>query len=166
MGSELDRILLKEKFFNSEQLKSIEVYKKQNDAAVVSAIISLGFVSEEEIAQTLSRQLGYPYINLDQFESYPDVVNLIPVEIARKYLVMPMHCIRSFLTIAMADPTELNFIEDIRFMTGLSIQPVIASESGIINAIEKYYGFSDSLKVKKIMDEIEQAEDTSVNIIE
>jgi len=166
MGSKLDRILLKEKFLNSEQLKSIEEYKKQNDAAVGSAIISLGFVSEEEIAQTLSRQLGYPYINLDQFESYPDVVNLIPVEIARKYMVMPIHRIRSFLTLAMVDPTDLNFIEDIRFMTGLSIQPVIASESGIINAIEKYYGSSDSLKVKKIMDEIEQAEDIRVNIIE
>jgi len=118
------------------------------------------------MAQALSRQLGYPYINLDQFEVYPDVINLIPIEIAKKYLIMPIHRIRSFLTLAMVDPTDLDIIEDIRFRTGLSIQPVIASESGIMNAISKYYGSSDALRVKQIVDEIEQAEDTSVNIIE
>ncbi|HZX11130.1 MAG TPA: type IV-A pilus assembly ATPase PilB [Acidobacteriota bacterium] len=166
MGSNLGELLLKEKLLNSEQLKSAEDYQKQNDVAMGSAIISLGLVSEEEMAQALSRQLGYPYINLDQFEVYPDVINLIPVEIAQKYLIMPIHRIRSFLTLAMVDPTDLDVIEDIRFRTGLSIQPVIASESGIVNAIEKYYGSSDSLKVRQIVDEIEQAENTSVNVIE
>ena len=166
MGSNLGELLLKEKLLNSEQLKSAEEYKKQNDVAMGSAIISLGLVSEEEMAQALSRQLGYPYINLDQFEVYPDVINLIPIEIAQKYLIMPIHRIRSFLTLAMVDPTDLDVIEDIRFRTGLSIQPVIASESGIMNSIEKYYGSSDSLRVKQIVDEIEQAEETSVNIIE
>jgi type IV pilus assembly protein PilB len=166
MGSNLGELLLKEKLLNNEQLKSAEEYQKQNDVAMGSAIISLGLVSEEEMAQALSRQLGYPYINLDQFEVYPDVINLIPVEISQKYLIMPIHRIRSFLTLAMVDPTDLDVIEDIRFRTGLSIQPVIASESGIINAIEKYYGSSDSLKVRQIVDEIEQAENTSVNIIE
>ncbi|MBD3412998.1 MAG: type IV-A pilus assembly ATPase PilB [Candidatus Aminicenantes bacterium] len=166
MGSNLGELLLKEKLLNTEQLKSVEEYQKQNDVAMGSAIISLGLVSEEEMAQALSRQLGYPYINLDQFEVYPDVISLIPFEIAQKYLIMPIHRIRSFLTLAMVDPTDLDVIEDVRFRTGLSIQPVIASESGILNAIEKYYGSSDSIKVKQIVDEIEQAEDTSVNIIE
>jgi type IV pilus assembly protein PilB len=166
MGSNLGELLLKEKLLNTEQLKSAEEYKKENDVAMGSAIISLGLVSEEEMAQALSRQLGYPYINLDQFEVYPDVINLIPIEIAQKYLIMPIHRIRSFLTLAMVDPTDLDVIEDIRFRTGLSIQPVIASESGIVNSIEKYYGSSDSLRVKQIVDEIEQADDTSVNIIE
>ncbi len=166
MGSNLGELLLKEKLLNTEQLKSVEEYQRQNDVAMGSAIISLGLVSEEEMAQALSRQLGYPYINLDQFEVYPDVINLIPIEIAQKYLIMPIHRIRSFLTLAMVDPTDLDVIEDIRFRTGLSIQPVIASESGIVNAIEKYYGSSDSLKVKQIVDEIEQADDTTVNILE
>jgi type IV pilus assembly protein PilB len=166
MGSNLGEILLKEKLLNSEQLKSAEDYQKKNDVTMGTAIVNLGLLSEEEMAQALSRQLGYPYINLDQFEVYPDVISLIPVEIAQKYLIMPIHRIRSFLTLAMVDPTDLEVIEDVRFRTGLSIQPVIASESGIANAIKKYYGSSDSLRVKKIVDEIEQAEDTSVNIIE
>ncbi|MDH4218384.1 MAG: type IV-A pilus assembly ATPase PilB [Aigarchaeota archaeon] len=166
MASNLGELLIQEKLLDNDQLKSAVDYHRKNDVGIGSAIISLGYLSEEEMAQALSRQLGYPYINLDQFEVYPDVINLIPVEIAKKYLIMPIHRIRSFLTLAMVDPTDLDIIEDIRFRTGLSIQPVIASESGIMNAISKYYGSSDALRVKQIVDEIEQAEDTSVNIIE
>lgn len=166
MGSNLGELLIQEKLLDSEQLKSALDFHKKNDVGIGSAIVSLGYLSEEEMAQALSRQLGYPYINLDQFEVYPDVISLIPVEIAKKYLIMPIHRIRSFLTLAMVDPTDLGIIEDVRFRTGLSIQPVIASESGIMSAISKYYGSSDALRVKQIVDEIEQAEDTSVNIIE
>ncbi len=166
MASNLGELLIQEKLLDAEQLKSAVDFHKKNDVGIGSAIVSLGYLSEEEMAQALSRQLGYPYINLDQFEVYPDVISLIPVEIAKKYLIMPIHRIRSFLTLAMVDPTDLGIIEDVRFRTGLSIQPVIASESGIMSAISKYYGSSDALRVKQIVDEIEQAEDTSVNIIE
>jgi len=166
MGSNLGELLLKEKLLNSEQLESVLEFQKNNEVPTGTAVVSLGYISEEEMAQALSRQLGYPYINLDQFEVYPDVINIIPVEIAKRSLVMPIHRIRSFLTLAMVDPTDLDVIEDIRFRSGLSIQPVIASETGITNAIRKYYGSSDSLRVKKIVDEIEQADDASVNIIE
>ncbi|RLE03360.1 MAG: type II secretion system protein GspE, partial [Candidatus Aminicenantes bacterium] len=166
MGSNLGELLLREKLLTPDQLKSALEYKKKHNVSMGTAIVSLGYLSEEEMAQALSRQLGYPYIDLNQFDVYPDVVNLIPAEIAKKYLVMPIHRIRSFLTLAMVDPTDLDVIEDIRFRTGLSIQPVIASESAILNAINKYYGSTDSIRVKQIVDEIEQAEDASVNIIE
>ncbi|MDH7512149.1 MAG: type IV-A pilus assembly ATPase PilB [Clostridiales bacterium] len=166
MGSNLGELLLREKVLTPEQLKSALDMQRDKSIPLQTAIVSLGLVSEEDMAQALSRQLGYPYIDLDQFEVYPDVVNLIPVDIAKKYLIMPIHRIRSFLTLAMVDPTDLEVIEDIRFRTGLSIQPVIASESGIMNAINKYYGSSSALKVKKIIEDIELAEDTRVNIIE
>ncbi len=166
MASNLGELLLQEKLVTAEQLKSALEYQKKNDVTVGSALVALGYVSEEDLAKALSRQLGYPYIDLNQFEVYPDVINIIPVEIAKKYRIMPIHRIRSFLTLAMVDPTDLDVIEDIRFRTGLSIQPVIASESGILNAINKYYGTTDSLRVKKIVDEIALAEDTTVNIIE
>lgn len=166
MRSNLGEILLKEKVLTADQLKSALDYQKKNDVSVWTAMVSLGFISEEEIAKALSRKLGYPYIDLNQFEIYPDVINLIPIEIAKNYMIMPIHRIQSFLTMAMVDPTDLEIIEDIRFRTGLSIQPVITSGSGIMNAISKYYGTSDSLRVKKILDEIEQAEETTVNVIE
>ena len=166
MGSNLGELLIREKLITPEQLKSAIEYEKKNKVSVGSAIVALGFITEEDMAQALSRQLGYPYIDLGQFEVYPDVIELIPADIAKKHMIMPIHRIRSFLTMAMVDPTDLDVIENVRFRTSLSIQPVIASESGISEAISKYYGASDSIRVREIIDEIEQADDGSVNVVE
>jgi type IV pilus assembly protein PilB len=166
MGSTLGELLIREKIISAEQLKSAQEFQKKHDVSLGSAIIALGYVSGEEMAQGLSRQLGYPYIDLDQFEVYPDVINLIQAETAKKYMIMPIHRIRSFLTLAMVDPTDLDVIEDIRFRTGLSIQPVIASEAGILNAINKYYGSSHAVRPKRTMDDIELADDSKISIVE
>lgn len=166
MGSNLGELLLREKVINQDQLKTAADYEKKNKVTIGSALVTLGHVSEEDMAQALSRQLGYPYIDLSQFEVYPDVINLIPVDIAKKHMIMPIHRIRSFLTMAMVDPTDLDVIENVRFRTSLSIQPVIASESGINDAINKYYGATDSLRVKEIIDEIAHADDGAVDVIE
>ena len=166
MASNLGELLLREKIINADQLKSALDFQKKNSLPLGTSLVTLGFISEEEIAQALSRQLGYPYIDLDQFEVYPEVINLIPADVSKKHMVMPIHRIRSFLTLAMVDPTDLEIIEDIRFRTGLSIQPVIASESGVMNAINKYYGSADALRVRKIVEEIELASDGRINIVE
>ncbi len=166
MGSNLGELLIREKVINQDQLKTASDYEKKNKVTIGNALVTLGHISEEEMAQALSRQLGYPYIDLSQFEVYPDVINLIPVDIAKKHMIMPIHRIRSFLTMAMVDPTDLDVIENVRFRTSLSIQPVIASESGINDAINKYYGATDSLRVKEIIDEIAHADDGAVDVIE
>ena len=166
MASNLGELLLREKIINADQLKSALDFQKKNSLPMGTSLVTLGFISEEEIAQALSRQLGYPYIDLDQFEVYAEVINLIPADVSKKHMVMPIHRIRSFLTLAMVDPTDLEIIEDIRFRTGLSIQPVIASESGVMNAINKYYGSADALRVRKIVEEIELASDGRINIVE
>ena len=166
MASNLGELLLREKIISADQLKSALDFQKKNSLPLGTSLVSLGFISEEEIAQALSRQVGYPYIDLDQFEVYPEVINLIPADVSKKHMVMPIHRIRSFLTLAMVDPTDLEVIEDIRFRTGLSIQPVIASESGVMNAINKYYGTADALRVKKMVEDIELASDSRINIVE
>jgi len=166
MGSNLGELLIREKMLSQDQLKSAAEYQKKNEVAIGTAVVSLGYISEEEMAKALSRHLGYPYIDLDQFEVYEDALTLIPMDVAKKYLIMPIHRIRSFLTLAMVDPTDLDVIEDVRFRTALSIQPVIASETGILNAINKYYGSSDSLRVKDIVSEIVTPEGTDVNIVQ
>jgi type IV pilus assembly protein PilB len=166
MASNLGELLLREKIISTDQLRAALEFQKKNSLPVGTSLVQLGYLSEEEIAQALSRQLGYPYIDLDQFEVYPEVINLIPNDVAKKYSVMPIHRIRNFLTLAMVDPTDLEVIEDIRFRTGLSIQPVIASESGVMNAINKYYGSADAIRVKKIVEDIELAEEGRVNIVE
>jgi len=166
MASNLGDLLKREKLLTDEQLRSALDFQKKNGVPMGSALTAMGFISESEMAQALSRQLGYPYVDLDQFEVYPDVIKLIPREIAQKYMIMPIHRIRSFLTLAMVDPTDLAALEDVKFRTGLSIQPVITSESSIKNALNKYYGSSYALRLKKQLEEVELAEDASVRIIE
>jgi len=166
MASNLGDLLMREKLLTEEQLSSALDFQEKNGVPIGSAITALGYISEGEMAQALSRQLGYPYVDLDQFEVYPDVVKLIPPEIVQKYMIMPIHRIRSFLTLAMVDPTDLAALEDVKFRTGLSIQPVIASESSIKNAINKHYGSSYSMRLKEQLEEIELAEDTSVRVLE
>ncbi len=166
MSSNLGDLLVREKVLNQTQLKSARTYQQDNEVSMGSAIVSLGYLSEEEVAQTLSREYGYPFIDLEQFEVYPDVLELVSLDVAKKYMVMPIHLNRNCLTLAMMDPTDLDAVEDIKFRTGLSLQPVIASETAITNAIQQYYGTSDSLRVKQVVDEIAQAEDSSISIVE
>ena len=166
MSSNLGELLVREQMLNKTQLKTAVDFQVKNEVSIGSAIVSLGYLSEEEMAQTLSREFGYPFIDLDQFEVYPDVLDLIPAEMAKKYLIMPIHLNRNTLTLAMMDPTDLDALEDIKFRTGLSLQPVIASESAIMRAAQKYYGSSDAIRPKHVVDDIEQAEDSTVHIVE
>ncbi len=166
MTSNLGDLFVREKVLNKKQLKTAQSFQKKNEVSMGSAIVSLGYLSEEEVAQILSREYGYPFIDLDQFEVYPDVLDLISLDVAKKYMVMPIHLNRNCLTLAMMDPTDLEAVEDIKFRTGLSLQPVIASETAITNAIQQYYGTSDALRLRQVVDEIEQAEDSSIYIVE
>ncbi len=169
MGSNLGELLVREKILTAEQLRAALEYQKKHEVTLGTSFISLGYMTGEEMAQTLSRLLGYPYIDLEQFEVYPEVVNLIQVETAKKYMVLPIHRIRSFLTLAMVDPTDLDVIEDIRFRTGLNIQPVIASETALLNGISQHYGETHEMKAKEIVDDLELATagvDGNVSVIE
>src|SRR5205807_3048615 len=102
-------------------------------------LVKLGFVKDEEITALLSKQYGVPSINLAQFEIDPAVVKLIPGETAHKYQIVPLSRAGATLTIAMTDPTNVFAMDDIKFMTGYNVEPVVASETAVIDAITKYY---------------------------
>ncbi|HZE80260.1 MAG TPA: type IV-A pilus assembly ATPase PilB, partial [Candidatus Polarisedimenticolia bacterium] len=107
-----------------------------------STLVHLGFVSDEEVTNFLSRQYGVPAINLQYFEIDSSVVKLIPEETAKRYQILPLSRVGASLTIAMVDPTNVFAMDDIKFMTGFNIEPVVASESAIMDAIDKAYGGS------------------------
>ena len=162
----LGDFLLKEKKITEEKLQhALEVQKKE-PGKLGSVLIRLGHVTEEDIAQVLSKQFGYPSINLSKFEIDEKVIELIKPDIARKHVVIPIHRIGSNLTLAMADPSNLFVQEEIRFSTNLRIQAVIAPESSILEAIDKYYGSSTGIEAQKFLDEIELSEDSTVEVME
>lgn len=166
MSMKIGEYLLKDNRLTQEQLTHALEVQKTESGKLGSILIRLGYISEEDIAQALSKQFGYPSINLSKFEIEEKVINLIKPDIARKHIVIPVHRIGSILTLAMADPSNLFVQEEIRFSTNLRIQAVIAPESSILEAIDRYYGSSQGIEAQKFLDEIEMDDDASIELLD
>ena len=132
-------LLLKEKRITPAQLQEALSYQKTNGGKLGYNLVKLGFVKDEEITALLSKQYGVPSINLTQFEIDPGIIKLIPAETAHKYQIIPLSRSGATLTIAMTDPTNVFAMDDIKFMTGYNVEPVVASETAVVDAIARYY---------------------------
>src|SRR6478672_11707441 len=139
MAIRIGELLLKEKRITSDQLQQALNHQKQNGGKLGYNLVKLGFVKDEEITALLSKQYGVPSINLAQFEIDPAIVKLIPAETAHKYQIVPLSRAGATLTIAMTDPTNVFAMDDIKFMTGYNVEPVVASETAVADAINRYY---------------------------
>src|SRR5678815_2544418 len=140
MAVRIGELLLKEKRITPEQLQQALNHQKANGGKLGQNLVRLGLVKDEEITALLSKQYGVPSINLTQFEIDPAVIKLIPADTAQKYQIVPLSRAGATLTIAMTDPTNVFAMDDIKFMTGYNVEPVVASETAVLEAIHKYYG--------------------------
>jgi type IV pilus assembly protein PilB len=139
MAVRIGELLLKEKRITPAQLQEALTYQKSNGGKLGYNLVKLGFVKDEEITALLSKQYGVPSINLTQFEIDPGIIKLIPSETAHKYQIVPLSRAGATLTIAMTDPTNVFAMDDIKFMTGYNVEPVVASETAVLEAILRYY---------------------------
>jgi type IV pilus assembly protein PilB len=149
MPVRIGELLLKEKRITPEQLQEALNYQKANGGKLGFNLVKLGHVKDEEITALLSKQYGVPSINLAQFEIDPAVIKLIPSETAQKYQIIPLSRSGATLTIAMTDPTNVFAMDDIKFMTGYNVEPVVASEASLRRAIDKHYGTPRSVVLKE-----------------
>jgi type IV pilus assembly protein PilB len=140
VSARLGELLIKEKLLTAEKLDEALEYQRHNGGRLGSCLVKLGYVSDDDVIAVLSRQYGVPSINLKYYEVEPDVLKLVPRETAVRYEVVPLSRVGSTLTIAMTDPTNVFAMDDIKFMTGYTVEPVVASESSISQAIHRYYG--------------------------
>ncbi len=158
MSQRLGDLLVKEKVITPEQLEQALREQKQSGARLGSVLVKLGYLSDEDVTNFLSRQYGVPAINLSYFEIDAAVVKLIPYETAKRYQILPLSRVGASLTIAMVDPTNVFAMDDIKFMTGFNIEPVVASESSILEGIEKAYGSTQDEDLEKVMAAIDVGE--------
>ena len=142
MAVRIGELLLKEKRISPDQLQEALNYQKANGGKLGFNLAKLGFVKDEELTALLSKQYGVPSINLAQFEIDPAVIKLIPAETAQKYQIVPLSRSGATLTIAMTDPTNVFAMDDIKFMTGYNVEPVVASETAVADAIVRYYALA------------------------
>ena len=140
MPVRIGELLLKEKRISAEQLQEALNYQRTNGGKLGANLVKLGYVKDEEITALLSKQYGVPSIALNQFEIDPAVIKLVPGETARKYQIVPLSRAGATLTIAMTDPTNVFAMDDVKFMTGYNVEPVVASETAVLDSIDKYYG--------------------------
>ncbi len=147
MSAKLGEILVRENLITSQQLRETLEYQRANGGRLGSNLVTLGFVSDDVVTAVLSRQYGVPSINLDLFQIEKEVIKLISEDVALKYSVLPISKVGATLTLAMADPTNVFAMDDIKFMTGLNVEPVIASETSIQLAVTKYYGGSNEIDI-------------------
>nr|MBA3715133.1 Flp pilus assembly complex ATPase component TadA [Pyrinomonadaceae bacterium] len=147
MSAKIGEILVREKLLTLQQLREAVDFQRQNGGRLGLNLVKLGLVSDDMITSVLSRQYGIPSVNLELFDIEPSVIRLIPREVADKYSVLPLSRVGATLTLAMVDPTNVFALDDIKFMTGLNIEPVVVSEIGVHAAITSYYAQTRELEL-------------------
>src|SRR3954449_9806646 len=164
MSQRLGDLLVKEKVITPEQLSQASKVQKETNCRLGSALVKLGFLSDEDVTNFLSRQYGVPAINLSYFEIDASVVKLIPFETAKRYQILPLSRVGASLTIAMVDPTNVFAMDDIKFMTGFNIEPVVASESSILAGIDKAYNNTKEEDLEAVMQSMSEMGDEDVEL--
>jgi type IV pilus assembly protein PilB len=150
MSAKLGEILVRENLISPQHLREALDYQREHGGRLGFNLVKLGLVSDDMITAVLSRQYGIPSVNLDLFHIDESVLRLIPQEVAQKYSVLPLSRVGATLTLAMVDPTNVFAMDDIKFMTGLNVEPVVVAEASIQQAIAKYYGSSREIELAAV----------------
>jgi type IV pilus assembly protein PilB len=169
-NNRLGELLVREKLISLAQLRHAQDEQQKSGQNLGYTLAKLGYVSDDEITNFLSQQYRVPTVSLEEYEIDADILKLVPKEPCERHKVVPVSRTGNSLIVAMADPTNLNAIDDLKFLTGYNIEPVIASETAIHNAIEKYYNAGPSYdEVMAGFDETEiefTGDEEDVNLLE
>src|SRR5229473_1123534 len=150
MSAKLGEILVRENLISPQHLRQALDYQREHGGRLGYNLVKLGLVSDDTITAVLSRQYGIPSVNLDLFDIDDSVLRLIPQEVAQKYSVLPLSRVGATLTLAMVDPTNVFAMDDIKFMTGLNVEPVVVAEASIQAAVAKYYSTSREIELATV----------------
>ncbi len=135
----LGELLVREKLISLQQLRQAQDEQRRTGQNLGATLAKLGYISDGEITNFLSAQYRVPAVNLDEYEIDQEVLRLVSREVCDKHKIIPVSRAGSSLIMAMADPTNLHAIDDIKFLTGFNVEPVVASETAIQAAVERYY---------------------------
>ena len=152
----MGELLVREKLISREQLDKALQEQKQSGTRIGYNLVKLGFIQETELTKILARQYKMPAVDLTRFEVDPRIAKLVPPELAMKHLVLPLKRDGRTLTIAMADPTDLGVLEDLKFITRYDIFPVIGGEFSIKTAVDKIYEAALENQVSDLMSVIDE----------
>jgi type IV pilus assembly protein PilB len=168
--SRLGELLVRENLISLSQLQKAQEEQRKTGARLGYSLTKLGILDETELTNFLSKQYGVPSINLADFEISPDVLQLVPAELAKRHQLLPVNRAGATLIVAMSDPANIYAIDDLKFRTGLNIEVVVASEVAIDEAITRYY--EKSVTYDDVLGDIDAesvelgGDDDDVNIVD
>src|SRR5512146_690521 len=139
MSGRLGELLVRENLISLQQLQKAQDEQRKTGERIGSLLVQHGAIAEGDLTSFLSKQYGVPAISLSDFDVEPDVLKLIPKALAEKHQVVPVNRAGSSLIVAMTDPSNIFAIDELKFHTGYNIEPVVASEQAIREAIQRYY---------------------------
>lgn len=139
INKQLGELLIERGVINQHQLDKGLAVQKERGGLIGEILVELGFTKEEDIAQALTAQYGFPYLPLGNYEINPEIANIIPARVAKQYMLVPIDKIGNNLTLAMSNPLNIQAIEDVELLSGCNVQTFVATSSDIKKAIEKYY---------------------------
>jgi len=162
----IGELLLQEDLISVEQLERALEEQSRSGTRLGYCLVAMKMVSEEDLTRILSRQFHIPAVDLSSVEVDEKVIKLVPAEFASKHLIMPIRRSGRTLTVAMADPTDLNVVDDLKFITRFDIEPLVAGEYSLRHAIERHYDVTTE-RLSGLLEELEeQEEQDGVEIVE
>ena len=168
----LGELLVREKLISLQQLRQAQEEQLRSGSKLGYALAKLGYISDGEITNFLSTQYRVPAIDLSSVEIDPELAKVVSREVCERHTIVPVSRSGSAVTIAMADPTNLNAIDDIKFLTGYNVDVVVASETAILEKIERVYSAPESYEQmlaefdEEEVDFMLDSEDVSVHELE
>ena len=139
INRQLGEILIERGIINRAQLEEALKVQKEKSLLFGEALVELKFTTEEQIVQALTAQYGFPYLPLSNYEIAPDVLSSVPVNVCKKYCLVPIDRIGKSLTLAMANPLNLSALEDVELITSCTVQAFVSTSTDIKAAIKRYY---------------------------
>jgi type IV pilus assembly protein PilB len=157
VSNRLGELLVREKLISLQQLRTAQEESKKSNNSLGYTLAKMGYISDQEITDFLSQQYRVQSINLEEYEIDEDVRKLVGQEVCERHKIIPVSRSGSSLIVAMADPSNLHAIDDIKFLTGYNVEPVVASEAAILKTIERYYAAPD-ISYDQIMEGFDEGE--------
>ena len=148
MSQRLGELLIRQNLISNQQLQKAQEEQRKTGGRLGYNLTKLGYIKEQDLTSFLSKHYGVPPINLLEIEISPEIIQLVPKEVAEKHQIIPVDKSGANLIVAMADPSNIYAMDDLKFLTGYNIEPVVASEGAIKEAIDKYYAGGNPMDPK------------------
>jgi type IV pilus assembly protein PilB len=162
----LGELLVRSGRIDPAQLNEALALQKEHGGRVGTNLVKLGYLTEKQLVESLSQHFKVPSVDLTGVDIDEAVLKIIPADLARKYTILPVTKTGATITVAMIDPTNVFAMDDVKFMTGYRVEPVVASETGIRAAIDRYYGSTHAIELKKVMEDLSEESTSDLEVLE